>query len=130
MCIRDRGYGLAAMCELLGGALASGMTQRVRETDKMRILNGMFSVLVDPDALGQREMFESEALAFIEWVKASPSREDYGPVQMAGDAERASKAQRSRDGVPVDAATWREILDAGQKLGVPAAQVRAAAGLS
>lgn len=124
-----KGYGLAAMCELLGGALASGMTQRVRETDKMRILNGMFSVLVDPDALGQRALFESEALAFIDWVKASPPREDYGPVQMAGDAERAAKAQRSRDGVPVDAATWREILEAGTKLGVPAAQVQSAAGL-
>ena len=46
-----KGYGLAAMCELLGGALAAGMTQRVPEGDKMRILNGMFSVLVDPDAL-------------------------------------------------------------------------------
>jgi uncharacterized oxidoreductase len=124
-----KGYGLAAMCELLGGALASGMTQRVRETDKMRILNGMFSILVDPGALGQREQFETEALAFIDWVKASPPREGYGAVQMAGDAERAAKAQRSRDGVPVDAATWREILEAGQKLGVPAERVRAAAGM-
>lgn len=125
-----KGYGLAAMCELLGGALASGMTQRVREGDKMRILNGMFSVLVNPDALGQREQFESEALAFIEWVQASPPREGHGPVQMAGDAERASLAQRSREGVPVDATTWREILDAGAKLGVAPAQVQAAAGLA
>lgn len=125
-----KGYGLAAMCELLGGALAAGMTQRVREGDKMRILNGMFSVLVDPDALGQRQQFESEALAFIEWVQASPPREAYGPVQMAGDAERASLAQRSRDGVPVDATTWQEILGAAAKLGVAPAQVQAAAGLA
>lgn len=125
-----KGYGLAAMCELLGGALAAGMTQRVREGDKMRILNGMFSVLVDPDALGQREQFESEALAFIEWVQASPPREGFGPVQMAGDAERASLAQRSREGVPVDGTTWQEILDAGAKLGVAPAQVQAAAGLA
>ena len=125
-----KGYGLAAMCELLGGALASGMTQRVREGDKMRILNGMFSVLVDPDALGQREQFESEALAFIEWVQASPPREGFGPVQMAGDAERASLAQRSREGVPVDGTTWQEILDAAAKLGVAPAQVQAAAGLA
>ncbi len=125
-----KGYGLAAMCELLGGALASGMTQRVREGDKMRILNGMFSVLVDPDALGQREVFESEALAFIDWVRASPPREGYGPVQMAGDAERAARAQRSQQGVPVDATTWAEILDAAARLGVAPARVQAAAGLA
>ncbi len=125
-----KGYGLAAMCELLGGALASGMTQRVAESDKMRILNGMFSVMVDPDALGQREHFETEALAFIEWVQASPPREGYGPVQMAGDAERASQAQRSRDGVPVDATTWKEILAAAAQLGVAPEQVQAAARLA
>lgn len=124
-----KGFGMAAMCELLGGALAAGMTQRVRETEKLRILNGMFSVLVDPDALGQRERFESEALAFIEWVQASPPREGFGPVQMAGDAERAARAERSRNGVPVDAATWREILEAAAKLGVAPDQVQAAAGL-
>ena len=63
---------MAAMCELLGGALAAGMTQRAGDGIKMRILNGMFSVLVDPSALGQRDAFESEAMAFLDWVQASP----------------------------------------------------------
>jgi uncharacterized oxidoreductase len=124
-----KGYGMAAMCELLGGALAAGMTQRVREGDKMRILNGMLSVLVDPDALGGREAFESEALAFIDWVKASPLREGFGPVQMAGDAERAAREQRKAQGVPVDGTTWQEILEAARSLGVDPADVNAAAGL-
>ncbi len=124
-----KGYGMAAMCELLGGALAAGMTQRAGDGIKMRILNGMFSVLVDPSALGQRDAFESEAMAFLDWVQASPPREGYGPVQVAGDAERAAKAQRSQQGVPVDGTSWQEILDAAVKLGVPATQVNKAAGL-
>ena len=68
-----KGYGLALMCELLGGALASGMTQRTGDVSKKRILNGMFSVLLNPNALGERGAFESEALAFLDWVKASPA---------------------------------------------------------
>ncbi len=125
-----KGYGMAAMCELLGGALAAGMTQRADASGRMRILNGMLSVLIDPDALGGREAFEQQALAFIEWVQASPPREGFGPVQMAGDAERSAKAERSARGVPVDGTTWQEILDAAQRLGVPATEVHAAAGLS
>jgi len=125
-----KGYGMALMCELLGGALAGGMTQRNDDASRRRVLNGMFSVLVDPSALAERTAFEQEALAFLDWVQASPPREGYGPVQVAGDAERLSRAKRSAEGVPVDAITWQEILDAAAKLGVAAARVNAAAGLA
>ena len=125
-----KGYGLATMCELLGGALAAGMTQRDNDSTQRRILNGMFSVLVDPARLGDKAAFEAEALAYIDWVKASPPREGFDAVQFAGEPERASKARRSAAGVPVDATTWQEILDAAGKLGVAPASVQAAAGLA
>ena len=124
-----KGFGLALMCELLGGALAAGMTQRDDETSQRRVLNGMFSVLVDPGMLGDRAAFEHEAQAFIEWTKASPPRDGFGPVQVAGEAERAMRAERSTQGVPVDATTWAEILAAASQLGVDPAQVQVAAGL-
>jgi hydroxycarboxylate dehydrogenase B len=124
-----KGSGLAFMCELLGGALAAGATQRTPGGDKKRVLNGMFSVLLDPASLSERGAFEQEALAFIDWVKASPVREGFDEVLVAGEPERAWRAQRSRDGVPVDAATWQEILGAAHKLGVDAARVNALAGL-
>ena len=124
-----KGYGLALMCELLGGALAGQMTQRDDDGTRRRVLNGMFSVLLDPAALGDRAAFEHEALAFIDWVKASPPREGFEPVRVAGEPERASRARRTLEGVPVDATTWQEILVAAGKLGVDAAQVQVAAGL-
>jgi uncharacterized oxidoreductase len=124
-----KGYGLALMCELLGGALAAGMTQRSDDTSKKRILNGMFSVLLDPSALGDRAAFEAEAQAFLDWVQASPAREGFGPVQVAGDAERAHRAQRTAQGVPVDGTTWNEIVGGAAKLGVDPQAVRALAGV-
>ena len=125
-----KGYGLALMAELLGGALAAGMTQRAPDSGKKRVLNGMFSVLLDPAMLGERAAFEHEALAFLDWVQASPPREGFGAVQVAGDAERASRARRSAEGVPVDAITWGEILAASGRLGVDPAAVNRAAGLA
>ena len=124
-----KGYGLALMCELLGGALAAGMTQRTDDASQRRVLNGMFSVLLDPARLAEPKQFETEALAFIEWVKASPPRDGLAPVSIAGDPERAWRARRTAEGVPVDATTWQEILAAGTQLGVDAAKVNAAAGL-
>jgi uncharacterized oxidoreductase len=122
-----KGYGLAVLCELLGGALAAGMTQRDNDGTQKRVLNGMFSVLVDPAALGDRAAFEAEALAFIEWVKASPPREGFDAVLIAGEPERATRRRREAEGVPVDATTWQEILDAAGRLGVDPGAVDAAA---
>lgn len=128
-----KGYGLALMCELLGGALAAGMTQRDDDASRKRVLNGMFSVLLDPAALAGGDegaaAFGAEAQAFIHWVQASPAREGFGPVQVAGDAERAHRARRSAEGVPVDSTSWQEILAAAQSLGVSPQAVNAAAGL-
>ena len=125
-----KGYGLALMCELLGGALASGMTCHEPADGRMRVLNGMFSVLLDPAALGGTAAFEQQALAFLDWVQRSPAREGFGPVQVAGDAERGYRAQRTAHGVPVDATTWGEILEAARSLGVEPRLVGQAAGVS
>ena len=51
-------------------------------------------------------------------------------MQVAGEPERASRARRSADGVPVDATTWAEILAAAGRLGVDPAAVNAAAGVT
>ena len=125
-----KGSGLAMMCELLGGALASGMTQRTDDTSRKRVLNGMFSVLLDPAALGDRASFEQEALAFLAWAQASPVREGFDAVHIAGDPERASRTRRTAQGVPVDATTWQEILAAAHRLGLDAAEVNRLAGVS
>jgi uncharacterized oxidoreductase len=124
-----KGFGLALMCELLGGALAAGATQRDGDASRKRVLNGMFSVLVDPAALADRAAFEAEALTFIAWVKASPPRAGFDAIRIAGEPERAWRAQRTAEGVPVDDTTWQEILAAAGRLGVDVAAVQAEAGL-
>ena len=124
-----KGSGIALVCELLGGALAAGMTQRDHDSSLQRVLNGMLSILIDPQMLGAQARFESEADAFLRWMKASPPREGFGPVLAAGEPERVRKAERSAQGVPVDATSWREILDAGQLLGIARTDLERTAGL-
>jgi len=124
-----KGYGMAVLCELLGGALAAGMTQHTHDTSKKRILNGMFTVLVDPHRIGDRTAYEREMLAFVDWVTASPPRAGFDHVRIAGDPERESRARRMKSGIPVDATTWQEILNAARKVGVDPARINAEAGV-
>jgi uncharacterized oxidoreductase len=124
-----KGYGMAVLCELLGGALAAGMSQHTHDTSKKRVLNGMLSVLLKPEAIADMPSYERELRAFTDWVTASPPREGYDRVRLAGEPEREHRARRTAEGVPVDAITWQEILDAAQSLGVDPAAVNRAAGL-
>ncbi len=124
-----KGYGLAVVCELLGGALSGGGTWHTTDRSKKRVLNGMLSILIDPKKLGTADVFEREARAFIEWVKQSPPAPGMDRVRIAGDPERETRARRQKEGIAVDANTWQEIHAAGAKLGVEAARLdRLAAG--
>jgi uncharacterized oxidoreductase len=124
-----KGYGLAALAELLGGALAAGLVGHREDGSKKRVLNGMLSVLIDPVALGDAAAFEREAEAFVANLYATPPAPGTERVLVAGDPERANRARRSAEGVPVDATTWQQILQAASSLGVDAAAVQRAAGL-
>ena len=128
-----KGFGLALVCELLGGALASGMTQGDTDPSRRRVLNGMFSVLVDPQALAPGaagDAFVAQALAFLDWVKASPPQEGVSDVLVAGDPERARRVERMANGVPVDDTTWGEIQAAARSLGLDPAALDRMAGLA
>jgi uncharacterized oxidoreductase len=115
-----KGYGLAVVCELLGGALTGGGTWHTEDRSKKRVLNGMLTILIDPQRLGTAPAFEREAREFIAWVKQSPPAPGADRVRIAGDPERETRAKREKDGIAVDANTWLEIQAAGAKVGVSA----------
>lgn len=111
-----KGYGLSVVCELLGGALSGGGTWHYEDHSRMRVYNGMFTVLVDPARLGTTEAFARETRAYLDWLRQCPPAPGHDKVRIAGEPEREWKAKRLAEGIPVDEATWEEIVDAGTKL--------------
>jgi uncharacterized oxidoreductase len=113
-----KGYGMAVACELLGGALTGSGTWH-RPADSARaIVNGMLTILIDPEKLGTRATFEQEALAFVDWLKLSPAAPGTDGVRIAGEPEREARARRGREGIAVDDTTWSEIEAAARKTGL------------
>jgi len=114
-----KGYGMAVACELLGGALTgSGTWHKPTDPAVRAVINGMLTILIDPARLDTQATFEQEALAFVDWLQAGPVAPGFDAVQIAGDPERAYRAQRQDQGIAVDAQTWQEIVAAGRKVGV------------
>ncbi|MFO1151250.1 MAG: malate/lactate/ureidoglycolate dehydrogenase [Alsobacter sp.] len=122
-----KGWGLALACELLAGALSAGGTMSGPRR-RPAIINNMLSVIIDPERLGTAPDFVREMESFIAWALMPPAGRQ-ATVQLAGDPERATRAERLAKGIPIDPTTWEQILQAGEAVGLSRAELAAAAGL-
>jgi uncharacterized oxidoreductase len=118
-----KGYGLAVACELLGGALTGGGVTDHDQKTKSRILNGMLSIVIDGKRMETQKAFEKDAKSFLAWLRASRPAPGHDKVRIAGEPEREYRAQRLREGIPVDDETWGEIRAAAAKLKVDPAKI-------
>jgi len=125
---KHKGYGLMVMCELLGGALGGLYTMQPGNPRKGGTINNMFSVIVDPDAVGNRRAFDEEVAAMVQYIYTSESAEGVDAVLVPGDPERRSKARLLVEGITVDDRTWAEFLKAGEQAGFGADQVAGITG--
>ena len=89
------------------------------------VINNMFAVLVDPARLAGVDWLRRETDGFLDYVKASPPAKSAEPVLIPGDPERLAQEERGRTGIAVDAITWEELMDAGEKVGFTRAQTQA-----
>lgn len=120
-----KGYGLALVCELLAGALINGGGHRPENFNGQVIINNMLSVIIDPSAIGDQRFFHDEVDAITAHVKASPPAPGVDGVMVPGDPERKARAARSAEGIPVDVESWRQVVAAGDKVGMSAADIEA-----
>lgn len=118
-----KGFGLALICDLLAGALGGGGTFRPERVDPNSIVNTMLGLVIDPARLGEPSAFRAEIDSAVAWVKSATPRPGFPPVMVAGDPERAARAERSALGVPLDANTWAELVETAHAAGVPEGRI-------
>ena len=111
-----KGYGLALLCEILAGALTGGGCSNTQNAD--RVINGMFSIYLDSSFFQTDATFAAEIQRFITWVKSSAKVSPDGDIQMPGEIEERTKAQRTRDGIDIDATTWSQIVETAKAVGL------------
>ncbi|HUB96352.1 MAG TPA: malate/lactate/ureidoglycolate dehydrogenase [Stellaceae bacterium] len=117
-----KGSGLALACELLAGVMTGGGAMQANIPNR-GVKNGMFSIALDPARFGDTGWMAREADALIGWVKSSPPRPGIEEVMIAGEPERKSRAKRLESGIPIDANTWKELVEAARQIGMPEAAI-------
>lgn len=115
-----KGHGLNIMADLLAGAVSGG---GCTAPGKTVMENAMTSIAFDPGPLVDRDAYEAEVLRFAGHVTASPPKDPAQPVLMPGEVEHRTRQQRLAEGIPLDDASWGQVLEGGAKVGVSAAEV-------
>ena len=119
-----KGFGMNFMMEMLAGALTgSGTAGALGESERRRFCNGMLSIYIDPDALGQapREMAGTlfdEIAAYAAFVKSARPTEAGGEVLIPGEKERQVMAERLESGLPLAPEAWADIVATARHKGV------------
>lgn len=113
---QHKGFALAVMCELLGGALSGGLVQD-RRHDPSPMINNMLSIVFDPDKLTTRDTFTQQVDRLARWLRGSPRDPARTGIHLPGEPERATERERLRDGIPLPRATRDALVAAGRKVG-------------
>jgi uncharacterized oxidoreductase len=115
-----KGSGLSIVTDLLAGALTTGRSSDPADTV---LRNNMLSIYIAPSIYDRSGETLREVRRFVEWVKASPPADPDQPVLVPGEIERATRAKRLREGIPLDDTTWSELRAAAESVGLDAAMV-------
>lgn len=115
-----KGSGLALACELLAGALIGSGTNA--DPDGV-FHNGMLSIYLDPAQFDTDNAFAGSVSSFIEWIRSCEPIDPEEGVLIPGDKERATRATRTAEGIPLADETWQAILAAARRSGLDQAEI-------
>ena len=119
-----KGYGYAAVVEILSAALAGGQFMKaltgVGEDGKPQMYHlGHFFFVVDPDTFSGRDTFRKIAGDICRALRASKKAPGQDRIYTAGEKEYLTWLERKDKGVPVGAAVQKEILEVRDTLHLP-----------
>jgi LDH2 family malate/lactate/ureidoglycolate dehydrogenase len=117
-----KGYGLAVMAQILGGALSGASfspirvrTQRPHDPDNI----GHFFLALDPRMFRPDGTFEDDVDAIVDVLHATAAVDPDQPVLVAGDPEAAARDRRRREGIPIPQTLVDKIRAVCERCGAP-----------
>ncbi|MCZ6855073.1 MAG: malate/lactate/ureidoglycolate dehydrogenase [Gammaproteobacteria bacterium] len=125
---KHKGYGLAVMCELLGGALVGEWTAQPGNPRENTVVNHMLMFVLDPKAFGGVEAFHNEVAAMTDYLRSTTPAKDFDRVRIPGEPEQESMAERTVHGIPIDDNSWAGIVTAAETAGLSTEEIASLTG--
>lgn len=115
-----KGYGLAAMVEILCTFLGGSTWAAYRDEDSSTDDVGHFFLVLDPTLFRAPNALQADVSRMQESLRHTPTFEEGKCIHVPGDRELSLRNQRLREGIPVRESVLRSIRDLAGRAGVDA----------
>jgi LDH2 family malate/lactate/ureidoglycolate dehydrogenase len=112
-----KGYGLAVSVEIMSRILA-GNVQRKLTKEVAYTQAGFLVEAIHVGAFREEAGYYQDVADLIKNIRASAPARGFERVLIPGEPEAISKERRMGEGIPVEAATWKEFEDVAARLAV------------
>ena len=110
-----KGYGLAAMVEILSGLL-TGLGFGIEPTGRHN--DGCFIAVFKVDAFRPLATFRREVAEFARYLKSTRPAEGGSEVYYPGEIEHLRERERRQNGIEVEDATWGKLREIAERHGL------------
>ena len=111
-----KGFGIGLLLDMFVGGFSGAPCSAPGRPNLSA--NAVFFLVLDIAQFAGAEHFLQEVTGLTENVRACPKIEGTKEIQIPGDPERRSRAQRLNDGIPLDEGTWGQLMQLAQDLKV------------
>ncbi len=117
-----KGFGLAYMIEMLSGGLSAGECSKPNAPPPVG--NCAMFLVFNPEFFGGSRHLLTEVARLEHYVRDVPLVDGVEAIQLPGDPERKTLAQRRANGIPLDDGNWKALLDLArqQQVTIPTVQ--------
>jgi LDH2 family malate/lactate/ureidoglycolate dehydrogenase len=106
-----KGYGLAALVEILSTMLGGASYSATRDRTKQHLDVGHFFLAINPAAFRPEGGFETDVAAMMSVLRETRPAQSGRPVIAPGDPEARAFADRSVNGIPLPEALIKQVRE-------------------
>ena len=112
-----KGYGLVMAVEVLSSALLGALQSKYIEKHAST-QGGFFITVIDIRRFRDYEEYKKDILHLIGNVKSCPLADGFTEVLIPGEIEDREAEKRLRDGIPIEDATWQDLIKLAKELDI------------
>jgi hydroxycarboxylate dehydrogenase B len=112
-----KGFGIGLLLDMLVGGFSGAPCSSPGRPNLSA--NAVLFLLFDIDQFAGARHFLEEVSGLSQSVRSCPKAEGTQEILLPGDPERRSRAQRLKEGIPLDEGTWGQLMNLAKTLKVP-----------
>ena len=115
-----KGYALSMLVEILAGAMCEAGCSRPQSP---KLGNAFLALVINIEHFTPIADFEAHVAQLIDFIKTASTAPGFDEILIPGERSAHTRRKRLQNGIPLDDATWGNLLEVAREVGVPVGEI-------